>query len=112
MQKKQILLTEDGGVQELASSRDAWQFTRTGIKIMVHELAFDHMQSSSDCSKPPPSLWFNIPEEAIKKISTEDVKRITRKEKDLKSKVQGGKQAVRLQGKGLSKDICFSYSSL
>ena len=56
VQKKRFLLTADGGVQELASSRDAWQFTRAGSIITVHELAFDHMQSSTDRSKPPPAL--------------------------------------------------------
>jgi hypothetical protein len=97
VQKKRFLLTADGGMQELASSssRDAWgRFTRAGTStITVHELAFDHMQSTSDRSKPPPALWFNIPEETIKKISTEDVKRIARKEQDLK-RVQGGEKAT------------------
>ena len=102
VQKKRFLLTEDGSVHELASSRNAWQNTRTGSTITVHELAFDHMQSSADRSKPPPALWFNIPEEAIKKISTDDVKRITRKEKDLK-RVQGGKQAPAFRGKDFYK---------
>jgi len=80
VQKKRFLLTADGSVQELASSRDAGQSTtRTGSTITVHELAFDHMHSSAGRSKPPPALWFNIPEEAIEAISTEDIKRIEKK---------------------------------
>ena len=84
VQKKQFLLTAAGGVHELASSSDAGQSTRTGSTITVHKLAFDHMQSSFDRSKPPPALWFNIPEDAIQKISTEDIIRIARKKKELK----------------------------
>ena len=84
VQEKHFLLIAAGSVQELVSSSDAGQSKRTGSTITVHELAFDHMQSSIDRSKPPPALWFNIPEDAIRKISTEDIIRNARKNKELK----------------------------
>jgi len=52
--------------------------------ITVHELVFDHMQSSIDGSKPPPTLWFNIPKDARQKMSTANIIRITCKKKELK----------------------------
>jgi len=82
VQKKHFLLTNDGGVKEV---QDVLRngMLRSDI-CSVHELAFDQASVGYDSSKPAPALWFNIPDADIKKVTVEDVKKITRKDMDLK----------------------------
>eukprot|EP00979_Chaetoceros_neogracilis_P006936 scaffold1410_cov263-Chaetoceros_neogracile.AAC.3 len=75
VQKKFFLLTNDGGIQEVEDVQNG--MPRSHI-FSVHELAFDQASAGSDASKPAPALWFNIPDADIKKVTVEDVKRLTR----------------------------------